>query len=655
MGKARRDSEPLLQSLESYRHLVEEVKDYAIYLLDLQGKVMSWNQGAERIKGYRPEEIIGKHFSAFYTKDDQRRGKPAYNLSRALEEGRFEEEGWRIRKDGSRFWANIVITRLENDEGKRIGFAKITRDLTERRQAEQRHRLLVEGVRDYAIFMLDPQGRVVSWNRGAVQIKGYQLDEIIGKHFSVFYPDEDKVWDKAGYELKRAVEDGQFEDEGWRVRKDGSRFWASAVITPIRNEEGELIGFSKLTRDLTERREAEERLRKSQAQLSVAQRIAHIGSWEWEIASNTLTWSDELYRIYGLSSRSEGMTYDRYLTFLHPEDLASVKEIIEKAYQNGQTFAFEHRIVRPDGIVRILHSQGEVLLNKEGKPVRMFGTAQDITERKQVENAIRKLNEELEIRVRERTAELQTANEALQRRTHEAEEASRLKSQFVSNVSHELRTPLNSILGYATLMHDETFGPVGSDQKKPLEGILRNADDLLHLIEEVLDLSRMEAGRLKIQRSSFDLHDLIEEVISGMQPLIDERGLYLKQEVEETLSTLETDAGKVKQILVNLLSNAVKFTRHGGITLTARKAPRRDGVEVAVSDTGIGMKPEALPRIFEAFYQLDADLTREFGGVGLGLRIVKDLVNLLEGEIRVESEQGKGSTFTVFLPCRLNQ
>jgi PAS domain S-box-containing protein len=249
------------------RLLVQEVVDYAIFVLDPDGHIASWNTGAERIKGYRPDEIIGKHFSIFYPDEDNAAGKPAHMLATAIAEGRVEDEGWRLRKDGARFWANVVITPLYDDSGVLRGFGEVTRDLTERRAAEQsladseeRFRLLVQSVLDYAIFILDPYGHVSTWNAGAERIKGYRPDEIIGKHFSIFYPDEDNLAGKPAHELAMAIADGRVEDEGWRVRNDGTRFWANVVITPFYDESGELRGFGKVTRDLSERVSAEQAL-----------------------------------------------------------------------------------------------------------------------------------------------------------------------------------------------------------------------------------------------------------------------------------------------------------------------------------------------------------------------------------------------------------
>ena len=249
-----------------HRLLVESVRDYAILALSPDGDILSWNAGAERIKGYRADEVIGRHMSIFYRPEDLSSDKPGEELRVAARAGRVEDEGWRVRKDGSQFWANVIITALRDASDRLVGFANVTRDLTDRRRAEEqlraseeRFRVLVHSVKDYGIFMLDPDGRVASWNEGARRIKGYEAEEIVGRHFSVFYPEEARASAFPDHELEVARAVGRFEDEGWRVRKDGSQFWANVVITALFADGGTLIGYAKVTRDLTERREAQHR------------------------------------------------------------------------------------------------------------------------------------------------------------------------------------------------------------------------------------------------------------------------------------------------------------------------------------------------------------------------------------------------------------
>jgi PAS domain S-box-containing protein len=253
-----------LEDATLFRLLVDRVLDYAIFLLTPDGHIASWNAGAERLKGYTADEIIGHSFEQFYPDEARRAGLPQHLLSIARTDGRVENEGWRVRKDGSRFWADVVITALYDDAGELRGFAKVTRDLTERRageehlrRSEQRFRTLIDSVKDYAIFLLSTEGTVLSWNQGAQQLKGYTPSEIIGESFERFYPPEGRATGLPQHLLSIARTDGRVENEGWRVRKDGSRFWADVVITALRDEHGELIGYAKVTRDLTDRRQAE--------------------------------------------------------------------------------------------------------------------------------------------------------------------------------------------------------------------------------------------------------------------------------------------------------------------------------------------------------------------------------------------------------------
>jgi signal transduction histidine kinase len=285
----------------------------------------------------------------------------------------------------------------------------------------------------------------------------------------------------------------------------------------------------------------------------------------------------------------------------------------------------EARFERKDGAVFNLLLNAGVLSNAQGKKVGCVVTLTDITDQKRAEEGLKQI-------------------------TIEAQETSRFKTRFVSNVSHELRTPLNAIIGYTNLLLQGIYGNLEPKQMAPLKGVLRNGNDLLNLVNDLLDLSRIEAGKLSINLEPLDVHVQMKEIVAGMQPLLNEKPLEIQWKVEDTLPIIYTDAGKVKQIFINLLTNAMKFTPKGKIIIALRDLPEKDGIEIAIQDTGIGIQAEELKKIFEVFHQVDSDLTRKFGGAGLGLSIVKEFVDFLQGQIHVESHYGRGSTFTVFLP-----
>ena len=276
---------------QRFQWLVGAVTDYAIFMLDPEGRIVTWNAGAERAKGYTADEVIGHHYSRFFTPEDQTAELPNRALRIAAREGRYEAEGWRVRKNGERFWANAVIDPVRADDGTLLGFAKVTRDITERKEAEralfsseQRFRMLVQGVRDYAIYMLDREGHVSNWNAGAESIKGYKADEIVGRHFSQFYTEGDRAKGEPARALQIALDEGKYERESWRVRKDGSLFWAHVLIDPIYDEDGEHVGFAKVTRDATAQKKAREELEEARAALAQSQKLQALGELTGGIA-----------------------------------------------------------------------------------------------------------------------------------------------------------------------------------------------------------------------------------------------------------------------------------------------------------------------------------------------------------------------------------
>jgi len=508
-------------SEERFRLLVESVRDYAICMLDPAGRVLTWNLGAERIKGYAADEIIGSHFSRFYPPEDLIKGLPQTELRQAAKDGAFEDEGWRVRKDGSMFWANVVITAMRDEAGELVGYAKVTRDLTQRRNqeealrvSEERFRLLVEGVSDYAIFMLDVNGHVASWNVGAQRIKGYAADEIIGRHFSIFYPREvvDSGWPE--HELREAARNGRFIDTGWRVRKDGSTFWANVTITAMRDESGTLLGYAKLTRDLTERKRV---------------------------------------------------------------------EAIEMASQ----------------------------------------------EREEILDA-------------ERNARMT------------AQRATRLKDEFLATLSHELRTPLSAILGWTQVLL-KGHATSEADRRRAIEVIDRNARAQVQLIGDLLDLSRIMSGKLRLDLQQVSIHDVVQAALDSAAPAADTKEIRLVSLLDPARAVVNGDAGRLQQVVWNLLTNAIKFTPRGGrVQVLLQRV--NSHVELSVSDTGIGIPASFLPQVFDRFSQRDGSSTRAHGGLGLGLAICKQLVELHGGAIRAASlGEGQGATFSVTLPVSIMQ
>ncbi len=514
---------------ERFRLFVDAIRDYAIFMLDHEGRVTTWNAGAERLKGYRVEEILGQHFSRFYPPEDVAAGKPAAWLEVAAREGRVEAEGWRVRKDGSRFWANVVITAIRDEAGRLVGFGKVTRDLTERRRVEaelqaanaelarradelaalnhqlETYGLLVASVVDYAIFVLDPVGRVATWNPGAERINGYRAEEILGQHFSHFYPLEDIEAGKPAMELREATARGHFEDEGWRVRKDGTRFWANVVITALRDAGGRLVGFAKVTRDLTERKEAEEqRLRLTREQAARA----------------------------------------------------------------------------------------------------------------------------------------------------EAEAAVRARDEFLSIASHELKTPLTALqlqfqLLLQALRKDDRTSFPPERLTAMAEGAERQVKRFAKLIENLLDLSRIEFGRLELEPEEVDLAEVARSVAARFEAELARSGSSLALDLDGPVVG-RWDPLRVEQVVTNLVSNAAKYG--AGRPIELRVDGDGETARLVVRDQGIGIAPEDQARIFERFER--AAPSRHYGGLGMGLYIARQIVEAHGGSIRVASAPGAGSTFTVELPLR---
>jgi PAS domain S-box-containing protein len=515
----------LPHDIDAFRLLVDSTTDYAIFMLDPSGNVLTWNQGAERLKGYKPYEIIGRHFSTFYPPEANAINWPQRELQAAERDGRFEDEGWRLRKDGTRFWANVIITALRDNDGVLRGFGKVSRDLTERRESEQRLRdseerlrLLIESTVDYAIFLLTPEGVVASWNTGAERIKGYRADEIIGKHFSTFYPSEaiERGW--PAYELSEAARVGRFEDEGWRLRKDGTPFWANVVISALRGPDGALRGFAKVTRDVSERKKQQER----------------------------------------------------------------------------------------------------------------------------IENLTRELERRVE--------QLAATNRTLEQKNLDNE-------SFVYSVSHDLRSPLVNLQGFsqelmlacqslATLVSREDVpADVRQQATAVIDGELKESVDFIHnavrhlstIIDGLLRLSRV--GRVEYESQDVDMKALVSDILSAMHSQILASGVTVNV---GPLPHVRGDRNAIGQIFANIIGNSLK-SFDGRNERVIEIAATGEGRPVfSIRDNGVGIPIEYHPKLFQVFQQVHK---RPGRGEGMGLAIVRRIVERHGGKIWFESAPNVGTTF----------
>lgn len=389
MGRRKQPPETLRQNEERLRLLISSVKDYAILMLDQEGRVTTWNEGAERIKGYSAEEIIGQHFSRFYTPEAMAKNQPAKALEIAREQGSFQEEGWRVRKDGTRFFASVVITAIRDEKGQLRGFGKVTRDISERKRAEERLRqseerlhLFISSVKDYAILMLDTEGRVTTWNEGAQRIKGYSAQEIIGQHFSKFYTAEAIAENHPAKELEIATELGRYEEEGWRLRKDGSRFFANVVITAIRDQQGRLRGFGKVTRDMTERKEAQDALfvEKERAQVT----LNSIGDAviSTDISGNVAFLNHIAEKITGwLQAEAVGRSITEVFRVLDASSRVAIPDLLGMAIGENRptSLPLNSLLIRRDGVEIPIEDSISPIRDREGRVTGGVIVFRDVT------------------------------------------------------------------------------------------------------------------------------------------------------------------------------------------------------------------------------------------------------------------------------------
>ena len=602
-----------------YSNLVNGIKDYAIIMLDPNGYIVSWNQGAERIKGYQVEEIIGQHFSKFYTQDNLDKGKPDTELLVAKTEGRFEEESWRVRKDGSLFMANVVIRPLYDEEGQLKGYSKITRDITERKRAENalkaselRFTTLVDNVKDYAIFILDPNGYITSWNIGAERIKGYEAEEIIGRHFSKLYTQDDLDQGKPEAELLIAKTEGRFEVESWRVRKDDSKFIANVIISPLYDDCCQLNGYCNITRDITARILAEQQLQTS-ANYARSLVEASLDPLITISAQGNIMDVNKAAELMTGVKRNQLIGSDFCGYFTEPKQ---ARVAYMQAFSQGSISDYALIMRHRSGKITEVFFNANVFQDQYGAVVGVLALARDVTKTKQIEDELRQLNNDLE--------------------------------NFSYCVSHDLRAPLRAIHGFTTILSEEYATILDEEGQRLFKIVSDNAKKMGQLIDDILFLSR--ANRLEMQLNFIDMKMLAQEVWNELAA--DRVGRTIDFRLMD-LPVACADTTAIREVLQNLLSNAIKFTR-GCDSALIELTGYKNGIEnvYSVQDNGVGFDMQYSNKLFGLFQRLHS--MTEFEGTGVGLAIVKRFIIKHGGRVWAVSKPNQGATFCFTLPPETN-
>ncbi|CAN5493223.1 hypothetical protein BH23BAC1_BH23BAC1_17070 [soil metagenome] len=611
-----------------FKNIIDNLDDLALILLDTDGNIITWNQGAERLTGYAEKEVIGQHFSIIYPKDSVESKYPDYVLNKVKEAGKFEHQAWRTRKDYSTFWANASVKSVTDKNGKVVGYSKIIQNLDEIkktslniRRSEEQYKMLVKSVSDSAIFLLDSKGNVSTWNNGAENLLGYKKDEVMGKNFNIFYSDEDNESNLPQIILDKAENEGKYQFEAWRKIKDGSLFYAHTHINTIRDHSQKVIGFSNVTRNLTERKTAELNLWESEEKYrmlvdSVEDYAIILLDAEGKIRS----WNAGAERLKGYSQ--EEIMGKHFSVFYPSETLKNQFPDfeLEMARKDGK-FEQEGWRVRKDGSLFWTNVIISPIYDEVGQILGFSKIARDLTSRKSIENELQEKNQELN-----------KINSDL--------------DNFIYSVSHDLKSPISNFEG----LLDALSGNLSKECKEPVRKIFTYLDRSLKKLKEVVnDLS--EVGRVQredqsaIELVNVKIDELVDEFRITHQNQIEEANAVIKTELE--FNEIKFSKKNLRGILNNLLANSLNYRspdRPPEIIVKSYKV--KDFFCLSISDNGLGIKKEHFSRIFEMFKRINTHVE----GTGIGLYIVNRIVENVNGKIEIESELGKGTTFKIYLP-----
>jgi PAS domain S-box-containing protein len=634
----------LRQGDQRFRRLVESVRDYAIYLLDAEGWVVSWNNGAEIIHGYSAEEAIGQHYSVFFSREDVWAGKPERLLKIAARKGHCQDEGWRIRKDGSRFWASVVITALRDEAGWVTGFSKVGRDISARKriennlkESEARKSAILATALD-AVISIDHRGIIQEWNTAAETIFGYSREWAVGREMAeLIFPL--RLRQQQRETLARYLDAKEGQRIGTRyetiaLRANQSEFPMEIAITSIPSRPEQPPMFTAFLRDLSERNRTEEALRSGEQRLSLAVEAGGVATWDYNVLTRETNWSERCKAIFGLPPDAEP-SLEEFLKRIHPEDRRRAHELIQKAMgpDSDGRYENEYRVVWPDGTHRWIISKGQVFFEGAGaarRPARFIGALLDVTDRKKSEEEIRRLNAELEQRVAQRTAQLESANKELE--------------AFSYSVSHDLRAPLRHIDGFIDLLQHRLGDKLDETSQEYLRIIADSGRQMGKLINALLAFSRM--GRAAMRKTTVNMADLVHEAIESFRYDLEGRKV---EWIVGDLPEVFADPSLLRQVLLNLLSNALKYTRPreaARIEIGSNASPNE--TVFFVRDNGIGFDMEAADKLFGVFQRLHPG--SEFEGTGIGLANVRRIIQRHGGRTWAEAAPDRGATFYFSLP-----